>query len=210
MDKRDALELWLVRHGQSTWNAEGRIQGQKDAPLSELGKRQARALQSRLANHTFDVVYSSDLARAFDTGSIAMPDVEILKDERLRELGFGNFEGKLRAELNETEKADFSMWRKDMEDNASKAVNVYGIESNEALLSRFDAFLADMPKVGKVIAFSHGGLIRSALHYLLGMKASFQKTYNVNNTSITRIELFQEDDFIRVTSVNDAAHLEML
>lgn len=206
MDSKDALELWLVRHGQSTWNAEGRIQGQQDAPLSELGRRQARALQSRLKNQTFNAFYSSDLARAFDTGSIAMPGAEIIKDERLRELSFGSFEGKLRSELSEAEKADFSMWRKDMH----KASQTYGIESNEALLARFDVFIAALPRVGKVIAFSHGGLIRSALHHVLGGEPSFQRTFNVTNTSITRIQFFQDDEFVRIISANDSAHLESL
>jgi len=210
MDSNDALELWLVRHGQSTWNAEGRIQGQQDAPLSELGIRQARALQQRLQNHDFDAFYSSDLSRAFDTGSISMPDMDIIKDERLRELSFGMFEGKLRSELTDEEKADFSMWRKDMDNSAQE----YGIESNEALLTRFDKFVSELPKTGKIVAFSHGGLIRSALHHVLGLGASFQRTYNVTNTSITRIQFYQEekpeDSFVRIISSNDAAHLETL
>jgi len=60
------LELWLIRHGQSTWNAERRIQGFSDAPLSDLGKEQAALLNTRLKDIHFDKIYASDLERAFN------------------------------------------------------------------------------------------------------------------------------------------------
>lgn len=210
MDSKDALELWLVRHGQSTWNAEGRIQGHKDAPLSDLGKQQASALANRLAHLEFDAYHSSDSSRAYDTGCLAMPSVEINKDERLRELSFGVFEGKKRSNLSEAEKEVFSMWRKDRGTEMLEAEHSYGIESDEALISRFESFLNDLPKTGKVIVFSHGGLIRLVLHHVLGITSNFQRTYNISNTSITKIQLFQEDDYVRVLSVNDIAHTEGL
>lgn len=220
MDSKDALELWLVRHGQSTWNAEGRIQGHKDAPLSDLGKQQASALASRLAHLEFDAYHSSDSSRAYDTGCLAMPAVNITKDERLRELSFGVFEGKMRSELSEAEKEVFSMWRKDRGSETSKAETFkaemfaaeqsYGIEADQAVINRFKSFLNELPKVGKVIVFSHGGLIRLVLHHFLDVSSNFQRTFNISNTSITKIQIFQEEEFVRVISVNDIAHLEGL
>lgn len=210
MDSKDALELWLVRHGQSTWNAVQRIQGQQDAPLSDLGQQQAKALQPRLHNHTFDAIYSSDLSRAFDTASFALPDTNIKKDERLRELSFGIFEGKMRSELSETEKAEFSMWRKDRVSDGPALYEKYGIEPDEVLLARFNGFLSELPKTGKVIVFSHGGLIRLVLHQCLGKTAGFQRTFNISNTSINRIQIFADGEFVRILSVNDSAHTESL
>ena len=214
MDSKDALELWLVRHGQSTWNAEERIQGHKDAPLSDLGKQQASALANRLSNLEFEAHYSSDSSRAYDTGCLAMPSVEITKDKRLKELSFGIFEGKKRSDLSEAEKEVFTMWRKDRGTKKSKEIfdaeQRYGIESDQAVISRFESFVSELPKTGKVIVFSHGGLIRLVLHHVLGVGSNFQRTFNTNNTGITKIQLFQDDEFVRVLSVNDIAHLETL
>ena len=210
MDSKDALELWLVRHGQSTWNAEGRIQGHKDAPLSDLGKQQASALSNRLAHLEFDAYHSSDSSRAYDTGCLAMPSVDIRKDERLRELSFGEFEGKKRSELSEAEQEVFSMWRKDRGSHVFEAEQSYGIESDQALISRFASFVSDLPETGKVIVFSHGGLIRLVLHHFLGASSNFQRTFNISNTSITKIQIFQDDEFVRIISANDIAHLETL
>jgi phosphoribosylformylglycinamidine cyclo-ligase len=70
------LELWLVRHGETTWNAEGRWQGQADAPLTERGREQARRLARRLAGQRFDAVYASDLGRALETAEVVAAELE--------------------------------------------------------------------------------------------------------------------------------------
>ena len=67
-DRATAAEFWVVRHGESTWNADGRCQGQTDVPLSALGALQAASLAERLTGQSFDAVYSSDLARARQDG----------------------------------------------------------------------------------------------------------------------------------------------
>ena len=71
------LELWLIRHGETDWNRERRIQGQRQNPLSALGIKQARRLGLRLEAETFDKVYSSDLKRALQTAQLAVPDADI-------------------------------------------------------------------------------------------------------------------------------------
>jgi len=210
VDSKDALELWLIRHGQSTWNAEGRVQGHKDAPLSDLGRQQASALSNRLAHLQFDAYFSSDSSRAYDTGCLALPSINIPKDERLRELSFGVFEGKKRSELSEREKEVFSMWRKDRSVGMLEAEQSYGIESDQALIERFRSFMTELPKSGKAIVFSHGGLIRLVLHEFLRSETNFQRTFNISNTSINKIQIFPEEEYIRVISVNDTAHLESL
>jgi broad specificity phosphatase PhoE len=68
------LDLWLIRHGETTWNAEKRIQGHMDSPLSVLGIRQVNALAKRLSNKKFDAIYSSDSGRAIQTATIAFPN----------------------------------------------------------------------------------------------------------------------------------------
>src|SRR5438874_12638863 len=87
--------LLLVRHGQSTWNREHRIQGQLDPPLSEDGRRQAELLGARLARRTFAAHFASDLKRAFETAEIigAAVGMRPLPEPALRELSLGEWEG---------------------------------------------------------------------------------------------------------------------
>src|SRR2546423_5319501 len=97
----DPTRLFLVRHGQSTWNDSRRIQGQLDPPLSALGEMQARRLAERLSGTVFDGFYSSDLARTLDTAltvgaEIGMTPVQLTD---LREIGLGEGEGMTREEM---------------------------------------------------------------------------------------------------------------
>jgi broad specificity phosphatase PhoE len=87
--------LLLVRHGETDWNAEGRLQGHTDRPLNEFGRRQAAALAERLADDGIDAVYASDLARARETAEILAErlGLPVATDPDLRERNWGNWEG---------------------------------------------------------------------------------------------------------------------
>jgi probable phosphoglycerate mutase len=87
--------LLLVRHGETDWNAEGRLQGHTDRPLNERGRRQAKELADRLAGEGADAIYASDLARAKETaevvgGRLGLP---VVIDADLREKNWGTWEG---------------------------------------------------------------------------------------------------------------------
>ena len=92
--------LLLVRHGETPWNAEGRIQGHSDVELSEKGKRQAELIAGRLAGVRIDAAYSSDLVRCQDTAKaiLAKHDVPLQATADLRERFYGVFEGLTVAE----------------------------------------------------------------------------------------------------------------
>lgn len=90
-------KLYLIRHGQTPWNAEGRYQGQQDPPLNELGQQQAQETAHQLADISFAALYSSDLKRAHQTAQplsqkLGLP---IHVDERLREIHQGEWQGVL-------------------------------------------------------------------------------------------------------------------
>lgn len=93
--------LTLVRHGQTDWNLQRRYQGQKDIPLNEEGIRQAKALAELLAGESFDVIYTSDLKRAFHTAKEVHKgrNIDLIKDARLREICFGEWEGEFFQEM---------------------------------------------------------------------------------------------------------------
>ena len=86
---------YLVRHGQTQWNLQGRIQGHTDVPLGELGRRNVRAQAKRLDGLTFAAVYASDLSRTVETARILVnaADVSVQTDPNLREFSYGQWEG---------------------------------------------------------------------------------------------------------------------
>lgn len=95
------MELYIVRHGETEWNKEKRLQGSTDVPLSDAGRRLARLSGEALADTSFDRIYSSPLMRAYETACLfrGSQTVEIIKDQRLRELCFGEYEGQNMSEL---------------------------------------------------------------------------------------------------------------
>ena len=97
--------LLLVRHGETDWNADGRLQGHTDRPLNEYGRRQARELASRLAGEGADALYASDLARARETAEIVGVELglPVVLDADLRERNWGTWEGLTPSERDAVE-----------------------------------------------------------------------------------------------------------
>jgi len=195
------LELWLIRHGETAWNAEGRIQGSVDLPLSPGGVRQAERLAARLANTHFDAAFASDLARARQTGEIALPGTDLRLDRRLRELDYGVFEGKTWSELGPDEAAMARHWHADRVGR-----RIPGGESYGDLMARFEAFRAEIPERGCVIAFAHGGTVRGALYTVLGSPTPGVWRFEVANTGTTRLRY--RADGVTIVTLNDHAHLD--
>ena len=195
------LELWLIRHGETDWNAQGRIQGAADVPLNALGLRQAALLRERLVGQRFDAVYASDLARARVTAETALPGADLRLDPRLRELAYGVLEGKSWRTMSEEESAIAAHWHED-----PYTRRVPGGESYGDLTARIEAFRAELPERGRVVAFSHGGTIRSALYAVVGRPNGVAWRVAIGNTAITRLRF--DPRGVTVLSVNDEAHLE--
>jgi broad specificity phosphatase PhoE len=146
--------LLLVRHGETDWNAEGRLQGQTDRPLSEFGRRQARQLAEELADDAFEAVYASDLARARETAEIVGTrlGLPVVLDPDLREKDWGNWEGLTAVERDRVE---------------------FVGESTEAHQERILRALRRIserhPGEGRILVVTHGGSMRRAQTAALGM-----------------------------------------
>lgn len=194
------LELWLVRHAQTLWNAEKRIMGQRDAPLSPGGVAQAELLKNRLQNVRFDRVYSSDSERAFHTARLVFGERDITLEPRLREMSYGTLEGKTRSKLIGEELEAFrAYWHHPYE------VKTPDGESWRELDARVFAWLGKLPKEGRVAAVTHGGTIRSALFYVTGAPRNREWNALFGNTGITRLHLGEKKVLL---TQNDTAHLE--
>ncbi len=178
------LELWLIRHGETDWNREGRTQGHSHNPLSALGVEQAKLLARRLEDVRFDRVYSSDLLRAEATAHLALPKAEIIADARLREVSGGGLEGRLRVDFTAAERSAYELAYRDW-----RAKRHPRGESFEELLERVHDWLDDLPESGRVVAFCHGGTIRALLYGLHVLELSRLVAQPLPNASITRLKL---------------------
>ena len=149
-------ELWLVRHGQTDWNVDGRFQGQSDVPLNDAGLAQARELAAGLNGHKFSAVYSSDLIRAYQTAEIIAGRVglPVRVDRRLREICQGEWEGLLISEVRQRFNQDFSVPYHDITRSRAPGGESV-IEVAERLTQAADDIALAFP-VQPVLLVSHG------------------------------------------------------
>ena len=143
------LELWLVRHGETTYSASKRVAGWSDPPLTDNGRRQAEALRTVIDGSRFDGVWSSDLVRAIESAKLAWGEAR--PDPRLRECNFGALEGCTYEEADTTYEEVFRIFR-DFEAPEG--------ETHRDFRSRVLGFV-DHLEPGRHLLFVHGGVIRA-------------------------------------------------
>ncbi len=180
--------FFLVRHGETAWNAVGRIQGQTDIPLNQVGRDQAAELARQLTDETFAAVYASDLSRALETATpiAQQKDLAIQKEPRLRELDFGDFEGRSAVELRQQYPDWFRRFVSTKPD-----FEVPNGESYPTFFGRVTGALSDIaPKYAgeNVLVVVHGGVISCALRRALPAEEK-SRHLMVKNGSITRIDV---------------------
>jgi len=177
------LRLYIVRHGATHANAAGRYQGWSNTPLSPEGERQATAVAAHLPRAP-TAVHASDLTRASRTAALAYPRVRAVTDPRLRELRFGAFEGATVAENEARFGNRFRAWRGD-----PRRVRPPGGEALAELEARLVAWLAELPAAGNVVAFTHGGCVRTIVGLLLAEPHERMRRLPVANTDVVRVDL---------------------
>jgi broad specificity phosphatase PhoE len=193
--------VYLVRHGETTWNRERRFQGHQDVPLSPAGLIQAERLAQSLKTEVFDAVYSSDLQRAARTAELIarQHDLPVVTLKDLRERSMGEWEGLTQEEVA----ARFPDWRQRI------AEGRHGAESFAELQERMMDQLEDLVRLhrgGRILAVSHGGSINAVLdrvsqgRYGPGMS-------RLQNTSLTHLVFDHGKDEWRVEKVNITEHL---
>ena len=151
-------ELWLVRHGQTDWNSEGRWQGHADIPLNPTGLEQARSLASKLAESgcIFQAIYSSDLKRAYQTAQEIGNSLHLTlyKDRRLREISKGEWEGMLVTQV--TELSNAAMRQRQDNPLYSRAPGGESLVELAARLSQAADEIVRSQSVGPVLVVTHG------------------------------------------------------
>ncbi|MBT0994695.1 phosphoglycerate mutase family protein [Cellulomonas sp. DKR-3] len=174
--------LLLWRHGRTAYNASARLQGQVDIPLDDVGRWQARtAAAAMLARHTPTRVVSSDLGRATQTAEALarMVGVPVELDARLRERGFGEWEGLTGDEIAARWPEDHAVWR------AGGEPTRVGAESRSVVAARTGEAIRElagaMDRTQVLVVVSHGAAISSAVAELLGMPADWRAIAGMHN-----------------------------
>ena len=185
-----APALWLVRHGESTWNTQGLCQGHRDdAELTARGIAQAAAVAEQLSSLSVSAVYSSDLRRAMQTAVVVAEVLgrRVIRDARLRERSLGVLEGTVLAEASPTVTGIEGGLVRDPD------ARPYGGESVRDLYQRAAAFydeLARWPneRPGDVILVAHGGTLRVLRAYLSGIPVDGMHWEALENARVLRID----------------------
>lgn len=182
----------MIRHGETAWNAQGRVQGQTDVPLSAVGEAQARAVGAALAGERFAALYASDLTRVRQTAAPAARalGLEVRLDAGLRERHYGKFETLTYAEARERHPADYQRFKAKEPD--------YDFGSGESLLGFNARAIACVAGIARrhagetVLVFTHGGVLEMVRRHARGAGLSAPRDFDLPNAAINWIEVGAE------------------
>ena len=203
------MKILLARHGETPWNAEGRYQGKRDIALSETGERQARLLGERLASLGITRAVASPLSRARRTAELALGDTRaalLSLDEGLMEIGHGDWEGLLAAEIRSRAPELLAAWRE-----APETVQMPGVggESIGQVLERaWPAFARACDGLGDddtLLVVAHDAVNRVILCRILGLPLSRLWSFRQAPTTINLLE-GASVDALDVVRLNDCNH----
>jgi 2,3-bisphosphoglycerate-dependent phosphoglycerate mutase len=195
--------LYCVRHGETVYNAVGRIQGQTNSELSDLGRRQCQAVAVALARQPIEAVYSSPLKRALE-GAQSLADelrLEVRLDDRLMEINAGIFQGLDWNDIEVRYPQEAVRWRTQDPD-----FRIPQGESRRDVMNRAAAVFAAIREAGhrQAAVIAHGGLLSAALKVLLGVPAE-RNPFSLNNGSISKLGWDKE---VKLLALNLTDHLQ--
>ena len=198
-------ELILIRHGETEWNSQLRMQGHSNSNLSAVGQAQIRALGQWMKNVPFDHIYSSDSLRARQTAEAIthFSGHTVQFDQRLREKNLGIFEGLTTEEARERHPEVFRLFK--------TAGSQYVIDEGESTQQLLDRALEAIEVIRyrhhqkRVLLVTHGGVVRVLMKRTLGLKIDAPTRFLIQNTGLFR--LVWEDKWM-VAQMGGVSHLE--
>jgi probable phosphoglycerate mutase len=198
--------LWMVRHGETAWNAEGRVQGQTDVPLSAVGLAQANAVAAALAGKRFAALYSSDLGRCRQTAAPVASALGLVvrTDPELRERHYGIFETITYAEAKVRFPEDYARFR-------AKELD-YDFRGGESLRGFFERSIRCLEAIAgahpgeEVLVVTHGGVLEMAYRHARRLGLSSKRDFEIPNAALSRLSI--AGDGWRVLAWAERAHLE--
>lgn len=194
------LHLILVRHGETEWNVQRRYQGQTDTTLSAFGRRQAEWLAGWLAKQKIDIVYASDLKRAWETASVIAEkiNVNVLSEPRLREMRFGIIEGLTFDEAQAQYPEMMAAWLEDYNKPPT------GGETLDEFTEYVESLFTDLQRKHNdetVLLVGHSGPLKELLRFALGLLSQGQWYFELDTASVS--ELLVYADQVVLKRLND-------
>lgn len=203
---QELTRLIAMRHGETAWNVETRLQGQLDIPLNERGHEQARLAARSLAEDAPDVIYSSDLSRALATAQAVAQCTgqPVITDAGLRERHFGIWEGHTYAEVEQGWPLESEHWRR--RDPA------FGPPQGETLQGFFDRCVATLTRIAQahpgqtVLLVAHGGVLDCFYRAASRLALNGPRSWELPNTGINR--LLYTGEGLTLVGWADVGHLD--
>lgn len=202
-------KIYLIRHGETEWNREGRSQGcSNDIPLSEVGLRQADAIGKRLINESIDLFFSSSLTRAFQTAKAIAKyhKKEVTMQKEFMEISFGDWEGLKIDEIKEKYIDIYKIWR-----DTPHIAKVPGAESLLEIRERSFHKLMEIVNSNKdknILVVSHGITIKVLIASLMGIDLANLHKIRQDNTALNIFEY--RDNSFYTHLINDTCHLNSI
>ena len=198
-------EIIFIRHGETEWNSQQRMQGHSNSDLSSVGQAQIQALGQWMKNVPFEFIYSSDSPRSKQTAEAItqFSGHELQFDQRLREKNLGVFEGLTSEEARERHPEVFRLFK--------TAGSKYVIDEGESTQQLQDRALEIVDEIRikhleeRVLLVTHGGFIRVVMKHSLGLSLEKPTRFLIRNTGVFR--LVWEDKWI-VSQMGGVSHLE--
>lgn len=202
----DATRIIAIRHGETAWNVDSRLQGHLDIPLNDVGLWQARQAALALADEPIDAIYSSDLQRAWVTAQAIAETTQapLAAHQGLRERSFGVLQGHTFEELEAKEPEQAYRWRK-----RGPAFAPEGGESLIALRERITATthaLASQHVGGQIVLVAHGGVLDVLYRAATRQDIQAPRTWQLGNAAINR--LLWTPDGLSLVGWADTQHLD--
>ena len=198
--------MLLIRHGESIWNQERRIQGNLDPDLSDRGRAQAELLAERLKGRPFAALYTSPLRRALDTATILGESAGLAPRsiDGLREIRLGEWEGKTATEIRTASGDLYDRWL----DRPLDVSSPPGGEEIRAFQQRAVGAIDSLRRAhidGGLLVVTHGGVIKVYLCHILGLDLNRLFRIRTDNTAVT--EILFNGDTSHLALLNDTCHL---
>lgn len=190
-------EITIIRHGETIWNTQQRIQGQLNSNLSENGILQAELVAKALAKREFDVLISSDLERAAETAKIINQQLllPLEYNANLRERSFGKVEGMSFAEINQQYPDEYQSYKQ-----RDPKFAFTGGESIEQLFKRVTSEMEAIARKfsdKKVLIVSHGLVLEMMMYKTFSIDLDNQRVFSINNSSISSFYINRDNWFLK-------------
>ena len=206
----EATRILAIRHGETAWNVDTRIQGQLDIGLNDTGRWQAQRTAQALAHEDIAAVYSSDLSRAFETAQTiakalsARGALKVVPHLGLRERHFGHFQGKTWAEIEAHWPDDARLWRQ--RDPSWSPVEGESLLQLRERIAQCVHALAQQHKGEQIVLVAHGGVMDVLYRLATGQSTQAPRTWHLGNAAINR--LLWTPQGLSLVGWGDVSHFE--